>query len=219
MTAGQIVLAALTLLVSIASATLAYWIGVANSMSTVPQRLSRPQLGVIAVSWLAAAVLMLAAVCQAERTTSVLLWHAPAVLILVVAVRLGLGDLLGHSEQARERRRQRYFDAERVAMQRIWEQHGRREAWQLRVERGLAGSYLDSRQTQRPGVEWMVAFKVDAQPHTVTVRSLGPHPGDDGQWTEADLITHARAALDALEAKLDAGWRPDPRGEVIFVEP
>jgi hypothetical protein len=202
----------LTLVVCVLSAGLTYVLNLANAMCTVPRRLSLPQFVVLAVPWSCGALLVISQLRSAPgESTSVLLWNGLSLLLLLVIAGAGLVAWLAGRPAARRRRQVRREAAEHEAMDRAWQQHGRRERFDLRVEVGIPGRYTDAQGVERNSVEWRVRFAVDGAQRAVTVRSFGAETVD-----QKELLRQAGRVLDSLEARIAAGWRPD--GAILHEE-
>jgi hypothetical protein len=194
--------------VCVLAAGLTYLLNLANAMCTVPRRLSRGQFVVLAVPWLCGAGLVASQLRTAPNETArVLLWNGPSLLLLLAIAVAGLGAKIAGSPAARRWRQARREAAERRAMAETWQQHGRRDRFDLCVEFGTAGSYADDQGAVRAGVEWRIRFAADGAQHQVTVRSFGGEQVD-----QEELLRHSKHVLDELEARIAAGWRP-PAGD------
>lgn len=206
MTPLQTSLTILACLLGLGGFAFAYVIHLANAMKTTGPPLSAGGTALALSPALLTLALELGQWALARQTGNVLramLWNAPAILgmglTLVLTASAWIGDRPAVRRRATERRRR----AESRAMVEVWERSGRLSAWDLHVERGYQTSFTGADGSSRPGVDWIIVFKVDGAEHSVKVRSFS------AAAAPIQIEQHTRFVLHELDRRLTGGWRPD----------
>ena len=88
--------------------------------------------------------------------------------------------------------------------------------WLMRVENGLAASFLQLDGTSRSGIDWVVGLKHGEATYQVMVRAY--LSADIQPKLKTDQEYQAQTVMGYLNDLLTQGWLPDqPRNHVIII--